>query len=184
MILGDFQFSLKTMTANSISRTTDYNWAESERIGNLPNVQNLGMSSDKIELEGVFYPNFNKRNNYFNVSENRAINNVVNFISQQFGGSLVNDTGYSSIDDIRNSNLCKQANNLINDNGEIIGKFVINSIRETQSFFDKNGKAQKVEFSLSLTRVVSETENLSFITDEKTSVAEIATKIARSYLKW
>lgn len=63
MILGDFQFNLKTMTPNSITRTTEYNWQDADRIGDLPNLQNLGMSSDKIEIEGVFYPKLNLKTN-------------------------------------------------------------------------------------------------------------------------
>ena len=56
MILGDFQFNLKALSPNSVMRTTDYNWSDSERIGDIPNLQNLGISRDQIEIEGVFYP--------------------------------------------------------------------------------------------------------------------------------
>lgn len=181
MILGDFQFNLKTMTPNSITRTTEYNWQDAERIGDLPNLQNLGMSSDKIEIEGVFYPKLNLKMQ-FNFIENRAINQAINYISQQLGGDNT-EAGYKSIDDIRQSMLCKIASNLINDNGEILGKFVISSIKETQSYFDKNGRAQKIEFSLVLKRSPGKTES-SMIYNEKTAFASIATSIARSYLRW
>ena len=48
MILGDFQFNLKTMTPNSLTRTTEYNWSDAERVGDLPNLQNLGIAKDQI----------------------------------------------------------------------------------------------------------------------------------------
>ena len=64
--------------------------------------------------------------------------------------NLSENSGYDSIDAIRTSNLCKIASNLINDNGEILGKFVIASIKETQSYFDANGNPQKIEFTLTL----------------------------------
>ena len=41
MILGDFQFNLKTLSPNSLNRTTEFNWSDAERIGDLPNLQNL-----------------------------------------------------------------------------------------------------------------------------------------------
>ena len=51
MILGDFQFNLKALSPNSATRTTDYYWSDSERIGDIPNLQNLGISRDQIEIE-------------------------------------------------------------------------------------------------------------------------------------
>ena len=43
MILGDFQFNLKSLSPNTLSRTTEFNWSDAERIGDLPNLQNLGI---------------------------------------------------------------------------------------------------------------------------------------------
>lgn len=150
MILGNFQFSLKALSPNSVTRTTEYNWSENERIGELPLLQNLGISRDQIEIEGVFYPriNDNKKN----------------------------------MSDIRNSNLVKKANNLITDNGEILGKFVIVSIKENQSYFDKDGKPQKVEFSMILKRSPEQATVTNLI--EKDSIVDAVTKLSRSYLRW
>ena len=64
MILGDFQFNLKSLSPNSLSRTTEFNWPDAERIGDLPNLQNLGISKDQIEIEGVFYPKINANTQY------------------------------------------------------------------------------------------------------------------------
>lgn len=171
MILGDFQFNLKTMTPNSLTRTTEYNWSDAERVGDLPNLQNLGIAKDQIEIEGVFYPKFNK--------ENSVINSVgMNILN------LSENSGYSSIESIRSSNLCKMANNLINDNGEILGKFVISSIKETQSFFDRNGKPQKIEFILILKRSPAVTNSIEWSGSSETSIVDTLTKLARSYLRW
>lgn len=141
MILGDFQFNLKTMTPNSMTRTTEYNWSDTERVGDLPNLQNLGVAKDQIEIEGVFYPKFNKENSVINTVGNSITSKVLNFLN------LSENSSYNNIDAIRSSDLCKIASNLINDNGEILGKFVISSIKETQSYFDANGKPQKIEFT-------------------------------------
>ncbi len=144
MILGDFQFSLKTLSPNSLTRTTEYNWPDNERIGDLPFLQNLGITKDTVEIEGVFYPKLT--NNPIISTNSTVVNQAISIISSQFNS----DSGenYGSINDIRQSNLCKTSNNLINDNGEILGKFVIVSISETQSYFDIKGMAQKIEFML------------------------------------
>ncbi len=177
MILGDFQFNLKTMTPNSMTRTTEYNWSDTERVGDLPNLQNLGIAKDQIEIEGVFYPKFNKANSVINTIGNSVTSKIMNFLN------LSENSGYNSIEAIRLSSLCKIANNLINDNGEILGKFVISSIKETQSYFDKNGNPQKIEFTLILKRSPN---TLNAVTWNNTgnSVVGAITNIARTYLRW
>ncbi len=153
MILGDFNFNLRTMTPNTMTRSTDYNWSDAEKVGDLPNLQNLGISRDQIEIEGVFYPKFNMVSNY------------------------------RSLADIRASDLCRMANNLINDNGEILGKFVITSVKETQSYFDEKGQPQKIEFTLILKRSPGATNSIAWSASDN-SIVDTATNIARSYLKW
>ena len=178
MILGDFQFNLKTMTPNSLTRTTEYNWSDAERVGDLPNLQNLGIAKDQIEIEGVFYPKFNKGNSIINTVGNSVTSKIMNFLN------LSKNSGYGSIDAIRSSDLCKIANNLINDNGEILGKFVIASIKETQSYFGKDGKPQKVEFTLILKRSPGTTNSIAWSDNSETSVVDTLTNLARSYLRW
>lgn len=126
MILGNFQFTLRNGSVDSLTRTTEFKWAEVERIGGLPLFQNLGKNKDTIELEGMFYPK-------------------------------LNNGSYNTIDSIRNSNLCTIPNNLILDSGEILGKFVITSIKETCLTFASDGAPQKVEFSMTL-KCVSDTK--------------------------
>lgn len=153
MILGDFNFNLRTMTPNTMTRSTDYNWSDAEKVGDLPNLQNLGISRDQIEIEGVFYPKFNMISNY------------------------------RSLADIRASDLCRMANNLINDSGEILGKFVITSVKETQSYFNEKGEPQKVEFSLSLKRSPTSINSAAW-NNSSDSIINTTTNIARSYLRW
>lgn len=180
MILGDFQFDLKTMTPNSLTRTTEYNWSDTERVGDLPNLQNLGPSKDQIEIEGVFYPKFNKGNSLNNILGSSTVTRISDFLNSD------TNTGYNSIDAIRASNLCKLANSLINDNGEILGKFVISSIKEIQSYFDKNGNAQKIEFTLVLKRSPGATNTIAWneSSNDSSSIIDTLTNLARSYLRW
>jgi phage protein U len=64
MILGDFQFSVKAISMNSLSRSTEFKWVETERVGDLPYVQNLGIAKDNGEIEGVFFPKLNSTTQY------------------------------------------------------------------------------------------------------------------------
>lgn len=187
MILGDFQFSIKGLSSNSLTRTTEYNWPDAERIGDLANLQNLGILKDQIEIEGVFYPKINATTQYNSIEKlavGTAENQVQSFITTELGVSNLfnSSSSYKNIDDICNSSLCKVASNLISDNGEILGKFVIVSIKETQSYFDKDGQPQKIEFALILKRTPEVTE--SVITGNSNSIVNALTNLARNYLRW
>jgi len=180
MILGNFQFNLKSLSPNSLTRTTEYNWTNAERVGALPFLQNLGISSDTIEIEGVFYPKINAAKQYNSITK-LAEDTAFKFLKKQLGINEKTES-YNSINDIRNSTLCTTANNLITDNGEIIGKFVIVSITEVQSYFDKKGEPQKIEFTLSLKR--SPEETTTFAATSTSTVANTLTNLSRNYLKW
>jgi phage protein U len=189
MMYGNFQFSLKTLSANSLSRSTEFKWVDTDRVGDLPYVQNLGIAKDNVEIEGVFYPKINAATQYNSIDKMAigiAKEKVQDFALQQLGLSDIlpkNDGNYSTITDIRNSELCKTANNLIADSGEILGKFVIISITENQSYFNKNGVAQKVEFTLTLKRTPGVKDAFVGI-DGANSLIDIISNLARSYLKW
>jgi len=185
MILGDFQFSLRTISMSSISRITEYKWAEVERIGDLPYIQNLGKSKDNIEIEGTFYPRINDSRNV----QQKLMDGVLQHgLNHGAITTIVEDTifpkprsSYQTINDIRNSHLCRTPNNLISDAGEVLGKFVIAAIKEDQTFFDKNGMPKKVEFSLNLRSIP---DSKSFFLDKTSSLNTVISNLARSLLKW
>jgi phage protein U len=189
MMYGNFQFSLKTLSPNSLSRSTEFKWIDTDRVGDLPYVQNLGIARDNIEIEGVFYPKLNSATQYNSIDKlaiGIAKEKAQDFALQQLGLSDIlprNSGNYQTIADIRNSDLCKTANNLITDSGEILGKFVIISISENQSFFNKNGIPQKVEFKLTLKRTPGVKDAFVGI-DGANSLINIITDLARNYLRW
>jgi phage protein U len=193
MMYGNFQFSLKTLSANSLTRSTEFKWVDTDRVGDLPYVQNLGIAKDNVEIEGIFYPKLNAATQY-NSLDKMAIGiakeKAQDFAQQQLqqlglDGLFPSGSGgdYKTVADIRNSDLCKTANNLITDSGEILGKFVIISISETQSYFNKNGVAQKVEFKLTPKRTPGVSDAFSGILGSD-SLISVITNLARSYLKW
>lgn len=186
MMLGDFQFSLKNLPMNSLSRSTEFKWAETERVGDLPYVQNLGIAKDNVEIEGVFYPKLNGDTQYNSVEkfvEGTAINKAQDFVFEQLGlDNLVSGGKYQTINDIRNSSLCKTANNLITDSGEILGKFVIISLTENQTYFNKKGSPQKIEFAMTLKKTPG--VQSSFINGGSSAVIDLVTGLAKGFLKW
>ena len=151
MILGNFVFNLKTMTQDGMSRTAEYNWAEKERVGDLPNFQNLGIRQDQIEITGIFYARLNPE--------------------------------MKTIEDIRSSQLTTQANNLITNQGQVIGKFVIISIQENMSVFNKKDVPLKTEFTMVLKRVPSAAVT-SAVLKKPTATVNSTTDLSRSYLRW
>jgi phage protein U len=186
VILGDFQFSVKAISMNSLSRSTEFKWVETERVGDLPYVQNLGIAKDNVEIEGVFFPKMTgaKSTSLIDGIYNQRFNPgelMPKFLTDQIFPETRGS--YNSINDIRNSNLCKTANNLITDSGEILGKFVIVSITENQSYFGKDGAPQKVEFTLALKRTPGVSNSFVGV-DGSNSIIDTMTNIARSYLKW
>jgi phage protein U len=185
---GNFQFSLKTLSANSLVRSTEFKWVDTDRVGDLPYVQNLGIAKDNVEIEGVFYPKLNAATQYNSIDKMAigiASEKAKDFALSSLGITQFSDptSRWQTIADIRNSDLCRTANNLIADSGEILGKFVIVSISETQSYFNKNGVPQKVEFKLTLKRTPGVKDAFIGI-DGANSLIDIVTNLARSYLKW
>lgn len=151
MILGNFVFSLKSMTQDGINRSSEYNWAEKERVGDLPNFQNLGIRQDQIEISGVFYAQFNPE--------------------------------MKTVDDIRRSQLTTQANNLITNQGKVLGRFVLVSIQENMSSFNKKDIPLKTEFTMVLKRT-PESSVGSAVLKKPTATVNSTTDLSRSYLRW
>jgi phage protein U len=189
MMYGNFQFSLKTLSANSLSRSTEFKWVDTDRVGDLPYVQNLGIAKDNVEIEGVFYPKLNAATQYNSVDKmamGMVKEKAQDLVLKELGldGLISSGSGdYKTVSDIRNSDLCKTANNLITDSGEILGKFVIIAITENQSYFNKNGVPQKVEFSLTLKRTPGVKDAFVGV-DGASSLISVVTNLARSYLRW
>jgi phage protein U len=188
MMYGNFQFNLKTLSANSLSRSTEFKWVDTERVGDLPFVQNLGIAKDNVEIEGIFYPKLNAATQYnslqsmgVGIAKETAKAVVLKELGLEGLFSIGGD--YKTVADIRNSDLCKTANNLIADSGEILGKFVIIGITETQSYFNKNGVPQKTEFKLTLKRTPGVKD--AFVGVEGASaLISVVTNLARNFLTW
>jgi phage protein U len=58
IILGAFRFSLDTAAYDSLSRRSQWDWKEAERVGAMPALQYTGPRNDTITLEGRLIPGF------------------------------------------------------------------------------------------------------------------------------
>lgn len=58
MIYGMFVFSIPTATYQSLQRTTTWNHASNNRVGDMPAYQYVGKGEDSITLEGSIVPEF------------------------------------------------------------------------------------------------------------------------------
>jgi len=61
--------------------------------------------------------------------------------------------GPVNLDQVRELAKTGQPWPLVTGLGEVMGSFVITAVNETQTIFERDGRARKIEFSLSLTRV-------------------------------
>ena len=62
LALGDFIFELKTAAFETMKQTSEYRWASTDVIGNPPVLQALGKGADKVDLDGILFPDFAKQN--------------------------------------------------------------------------------------------------------------------------
>lgn len=58
IILGAFRFSLDSAAYDSLSRRSQWDWKEAERVGAMPALQYTGPRNDTITLEGRLIPGF------------------------------------------------------------------------------------------------------------------------------
>lgn len=54
--LGEFQFASGRANLESLERSTDYRWAQQDRLSREPSQQWIGQGSDKITLSGLIVP--------------------------------------------------------------------------------------------------------------------------------
>lgn len=58
MKLGPYMFSVGTAAPRQMARTSRYAWPSQQRVGERPLLQWTGRGEERIELEGVIYPEY------------------------------------------------------------------------------------------------------------------------------
>lgn len=126
MMLGTFLFDLQTASYQSLSRQSPRRFAEQERVGAAPVLQDLGSGVETLSLPGIIVP-------------------------ELFGSdSLLSLDALRTMEDTGDAHLLIQMDAAA-WNGTLLGLWVIDDINETQSEFF-GALPQKIEFELSLKR--------------------------------
>lgn len=58
MMLGPYMFSVGTAAPRQVARTARFAWPAQERVGERPLLQWTGKGEERIEIEGVIYPEY------------------------------------------------------------------------------------------------------------------------------
>ena len=59
--LGDFGFSMDSLSYNALKRTQSYRWSTQSRLQRRPSQQFIGMGEETIHLSGTVYPDSRAR---------------------------------------------------------------------------------------------------------------------------
>lgn len=129
MLLGPVYFSVDTGAYEQLQRTNHYHWAGQHRLGH-SKLKHLGMGGPAYQYIGPG-------------DDTIHLNGTI--LPQYKGGPL-------HISLIRLAGGIGVAWPLIDGNGFVYGRWIIESVRETNSVFFVNGNPKKIEFSLDLKR--------------------------------
>lgn len=127
MLLGPVFFSVETAAYEQLQRSNQYQWASQSRLGH-PVLKHLGVGGPAHQYIGPG-------------EESISLNGTI--YPQYKGGPL-------QISLIRLSAGLGVALPLIDGNGFVYGRWLIESVQETNSVFFSNGDPRKIDFSLSL----------------------------------
>ena len=123
MGLGKYEFSIDTAAYNALRRSSAYRWQAQGRLQRQPAQQYVGIGTETISLNGMILPHYKG--------------------------------GLGQVDAMRRSaSQGKPLQMIISPRpnaGEVLGKWCITRIEETQTEFTASGVPHKIEFTLSLT---------------------------------
>lgn len=119
--MGRFAFAVSSAQYQTLNRRTQYRWGTRERHGLKSTKQFLGLDVDSITLAGTLYP---------------KVKSDLNLVSE-----------------MRQEGLTGEPFLLVSGNqnyGVFHGKWVLESVEETNTFFLRNGIPRKIEFTLTI----------------------------------
>ena len=127
--IGPFIFKLTTAAYNALRRSDTWRWATVDRLGNASAEQYLGPGQRTIELSGLIFTMYD-------------------------AGRAVGDpdwvVGTKNPDHLRSLGDMGVPLMVVTGRGELLGKWVVVNVRETQSTFLSNGAPKQQEFNITL----------------------------------
>ena len=139
---NEFIFRLATAAYQTLERSVEYRWEAQQRIGERPIHQYMGIGEDSITLSGSIYPFYNQGYG------------LLRFVTGSVGDHLVEKL---------RTTYAEQGTpfQLITGRGKLLGRWVIRSIKESQSVITLNGTPRKQDFDIVLLRYGLDDESLA-----------------------
>ena len=129
MLLGPVSFSVETSAYEQLQRSTQYQWASQNRLGH-PLLKHLGIGGPAHQYIGPGEESINLNGTVFPQYKGGPLHISLMRLSAGLGVALP----------------------LIDGNGFIYGRWLIESVQETNSVLFSDGNPRKIDFSLSLKR--------------------------------
>lgn len=120
--VGPYRFAIASLNYQEVERNFEYRWKSQERIGRRPAQQFLGPGEETVTLRGVIYPG-----------------------DPRFGN------GFAQLESMRREAALGVPRGVASSLGRYYGQWCIKSIRDVQTYFDRNGAPRKVEFTIEMT---------------------------------
>jgi len=128
LTIGPFVFRITTAAYESLQRTDNWRWATVERLGKASAEQYIGPGSRELDISGAIYTLYDA---------GRAI--ASDFV-----------VGTRHPDNLRSLGDMGVPVQVVSGRGQVLGKWVVVSVSETQSTFLVNGSPKKQEFNIKL----------------------------------
>lgn len=126
MQLGNFVFKNTTLSPQSLSKSITANWPKQARYAGRPALQFTGIDTETLEIAGVIYP-------------------------------FSDITGTAKdLDEINDMVTGGEKHILVTSAGDVLGQFGVTGLNETHTLLDKEGKSEKIEFTINLVRTDDE----------------------------
>lgn len=136
-MLGDLTFGVDALAFTSLKKTFGGTLAQHARIGGQPVLQFTGRPARKISLAGTLFPT-------------RLL------AAPETDTGTAKIVGRSDLETLRAMSEKGESRWLVSGNGDVFGKFAIESLSEDESAWLEEGTPLKVEFTLSLVEDLAE----------------------------
>jgi len=123
MGVGPYRFAIVGLNYQSLERSFEYRWEPQPRIGRRPALQWLGPGVETVTLQGIIYPRDPRTRG---------------------------DQGFAQLEQMRQEAMQGIPRGVASHLGRYYGLWCITNISDVQSYFFKDGRPQKVEFTIEL----------------------------------
>jgi len=121
--VGPYRFAIVGLNYQSLERSFEYRWEPQPRIGRRPALQWLGPGVETVTLNGVIYPRDPRTRG---------------------------DQGFAQLEQMRAEAMQGIPRGVASQLGRYYGQWCITNITDVQTFFFRDGRPQRVEFTIEM----------------------------------